>query len=136
MKARVTPASTKTHAHVHTHTHGHKCCHTVVVGGPSWELVVFQQWSEHVRKCAYTKATHAGSTILQSVAVLQCLKRLQIKHTITYMEPCGDSMCEGCNRALKPFLVTFCLCMHVYFQSFISVCHQTFPSSWLMTGEL
>lgn len=107
----------------HTHAHGHKCCHAVVVavvgGGvwPSWDLAVFQHWSEHVRKCAYTKATHAGSTILQSMAVLQCLQRLQIKHTITYMKPCGDSACEEWNGALKPFR----LCGHADFQSFISV---------------
>lgn len=71
------------------------------LAGGSWELAVFQQWSEHVRKCAYTEATHAGSTILQRVAVLQRLRRLQIKHTITCMEPCGDSASEGCDGAPK-----------------------------------
>ena len=127
-----------------THTRTHPLAHTSAVtrllfgGGPSWELVVFQQWSEHVRKCAYTMATHAGSTVLRSVAVLQHLGRLQIKHTITYMEPCGDKMCEGCNWALKTlaFLIPFCLCMHVRLQPFISVCQESFPSWWAMTGRL
>lgn len=76
-------------------------CFRGLGGVGSWELVVFQQWSEHVRKCAYTKATHAGSTILERVAVLQRLRRLQIKHTITCMEPCGDSVSEGCDGAPK-----------------------------------
>lgn len=118
MKARVTPASTKTHAHVHTRSQTHMLSHSC---GPSWELVVFQQWSEHVRKCAYTMATHAGSTILQSVAVLQCLKGLQIKHKITYVEHYGDSMCEGCHRALKtlPLLVTVCLWIACVFPTYL-----------------
>lgn len=73
------------------------------VGGPSWELVVFQQWSEHVRKCAYTMATHAGSTVLWSVAVLQCLGRLQIKHKITYMQPDGDSSVWRMSQSSKDF---------------------------------
>lgn len=65
----------------------HECCHTVVVGRPPWELVIFQQQPEYVRKCAYTVATHAGSTVLRSVAVLQHLRRLHVKHTIAYRSP-------------------------------------------------
>jgi len=52
-------------SHMYTHIRRLQCCHTVVVVEPSWEQVVFQQWSEYVRKCAYTMATCAGSTVLQ-----------------------------------------------------------------------
>lgn len=93
--------------------------HGCLGGGPSRELVIFQQWSGHVRKCAYTMATHAGSTVLRAVAVLQCLRRLQMKYRITYMRP---YVCEGCHRALKTI--------------YISVCHDNFPSSWSIRGKL
>lgn len=104
------------YTHAHTRSQKHIAVTQLLLGGPSWEVVVCQQWSEHVRKCAYTMATHAGSTVLRSVAVLQRLKRRRIKHRVTYMQARGDGVREGCNRALKtlPFLVTFCLCMHVY----------------------
>lgn len=93
------------------------------LGVPSWELVVFQQWSEHVRKCAYTTATHACSTVLWSKAVLQCLRRLQIKHTITYRSPVA-TIHEGCNTHLKslPFLVTFCVCVYACVFLAFNVC--------------
>lgn len=64
----------------------HKRCHTVAARRPPWELVIFQQWSEYVRKCAYTVATHAGSTVLHSAAVLQHLRRLRVKHTQSHTE--------------------------------------------------
>lgn len=35
-------------------------------------------------------------------AVLQRLRRLEIKHTITCMEPRGDSVSEGCGGARRP----------------------------------
>lgn len=89
----------------------HECCHTVVVGLPSWELVIFQQQPEYVRKCAYTVATHAGSTVLRSVAVLQHLRRLHVKHTIAYRSPAVTASVKDISLCLSGLpLLRACIC--------------------------
>lgn len=109
-----------THKCTHTHTLSQTQMHTAVTQGSSKELVVFQQWCEHVRKCAYTMATHAGSTVLQSVAVLQCHRRTPIKHTIIYRGPVAT-----CNRALKTAFLGYPLLVYAFL--FIFLCHKTPP---------